>query len=67
MGKSSRELQTSPEQHVQRSCGGREQDESEEKEEASVSGCKELVCVCVCEMRLGLRMLVFSFVADRCA
>ena len=41
-------LQTSPEQHVQRSCGEKEQSESEEKEEASRRGVQG-VCVCVRE------------------
>ena len=42
-------LQTFPEQHMQRSCGGREQGESEEKEEASMMRDTQGVCVCVCE------------------
>ena len=49
MGKSSRVLQTFPEQHMQRSCGGREQGESEEKEEASMMRDTQGVCVYVCE------------------
>lgn len=46
---------------MQRSCGGRKQGKSEEKGETNVRNVQGTYvgCVCVCEMRLGLRMLVF--------